>query len=355
MIFSNSLTITVTEERFQSTKKTGTNKLLLSKDLFFSKLKHLSPKHKNNKFIYYTANFASLLIPAKIFEIHLPKLLLKVLEYDTGYILNRVNYYNKLNKTTELNDDCIQLIDFKLKRKFKTYFFDTYEHTKYFPKRLKMSYFFGDITAIPDAPSFVKSRPINGDISNSVLLKLNKVRHFNFINDKKPFHEKKNMLVGRFDGEQPQRVKFLRMYNKHPLCNVGQIHRKNKQRKFEKEYLTISEQLNYKFILCLEGNDVSTAVKWVMSSNSIAVMPKPKYETWFMEGCLIPNYHYIEIKDDYSDLEEKINYYIDHTEAAEDIISNANKYVNQFKNKRQEQLISLLTVIKYLKNTNQEF
>ena len=29
---------------------------------------------------------------------------------------------------------------------------------------------------------------------------------------------------------------------------------------------------------------------------SIVIMPKPKYETWFMEGTLIPDYHYIFIK-----------------------------------------------------------
>ena len=38
-------------------------------------------------------------------------------------------------------------------------------------------------------------------------------------------------------------------------------------------------------------------------------MPKPKYETWFMEGKLKDGSHYIEVKDDYSDLEEKIKYY----------------------------------------------
>ena len=42
-----------------------------------------------------------------------------------------------------------------------------------------------------------------------------------------------------------------------------------------------------------------------MSSNSVAVMPRPKYESWFMEGRLQPGVHYIEIKDDYSDLEPK--------------------------------------------------
>ena len=68
--------------------------------------------------------------------------------------------------------------------------------------------------------------------------------------------------------------------------------------------------------MALEGNDVASNLKWVMSSNSIAVMPRPTCETWFMEGKLIPNYHYIEIKPDYSDLPEKLQYYIDHPEEA---------------------------------------
>src|SRR3712207_8514316 len=41
-------------------------------------------------------------------------------------------------------------------------------------------------------------------------------------------------------------------------------------------------------------------------------MPRPRYETWFMEGRLRADYHYIEIADDYSDLEAKLKYYIDH-------------------------------------------
>ena len=48
-----------------------------------------------------------------------------------------------------------------------------------------------------------------------------------------------------------------------------------------------------------------------MSSKSVAVMPKPKFESWFMEATLIPNFHYIEIKDDYSDLNDKLEYYIE--------------------------------------------
>src|SRR5690606_11186562 len=97
----------------------------------------------------------------------------------------------------------------------------------------------------------------------------------------------------------------------------------------------------------LEGNDVATNLKWIMSSNSIAVMPLPKYETWFMEGRLVPDYHFICIKDDYSDLEEKLNYYIRHEDKAIEIVSHAHDYVAQFKNKRQEDVIALQVLQKY--------
>jgi hypothetical protein len=117
--------------------------------------------------------------------------------------------------------------------------------------------------------------------------------------------------------------------------------------------MTIDEHLEYKFILCIEGNDVATNLKWVMSSNSLAVMPRPRYETWFMEGRLIPNYHYVEIKADYSNLEDRLTYYIQHTNEALQIIENAHQYIAQFRDKKREDLISLLTLRKYFKQTKQ--
>ena len=91
-----------------------------------------------------------------------------------------------------------------------------------------------------------------------------------------------------------------------------------------------------------------------MSSNSVAVMPKPKFESWFMEGKLIPDHHYIQIKEDYSDLEEKLNYYIKYPKKLIQISSNANNYVNQFKDVNDEKIISLLVMEKFFKLTNQK-
>jgi hypothetical protein len=104
--------------------------------------------------------------------------------------------------------------------------------------------------------------------------------------------------------------------------------------------------------MSLEGNDVASNLKWVMSSNSIAVMPRPTCESWFMEGKLIPNYHYIEIKSDYSDLKERLAYYIVHPEEAEAIIRHAHEYVDQFRDRKREHLISYLVLKKYFDITN---
>lgn len=116
---------------------------------------------------------------------------------------------------------------------------------------------------------------------------------------------------------------------------------------------TFREHFDYKFIMALEGNDVASNLKWVMSSNSIAVMTRPTCETWFMEGKLIPDYHYIEIKDDLSDLEEKLNYYIAHPAEAEQIVEHAHEYVSQFFDAGRERLISLLVMDKYFQVTKQ--
>ena len=92
-----------------------------------------------------------------------------------------------------------------------------------------------------------------------------------------------------------------------------------------KSFMSINDQLNYKFIFCLEGKCISTNLYWAMSSNSVCVMPKPKYESWFMEGKLRDGVHYIQVKDDFSDAEEKIEFYSNKNDKCLEIIDNANK------------------------------
>ena len=321
-------------------------------------LKRLSFKNKNNKTVYYLKNYLKLFISTKYFQKKLATELDKIKNLNTEnykQVILRFNYYNQLNKKSVLSSNAQKLSELKLQKAHKTYYFDLNEYSKYFNQDLKGHFLFGDITKIPKEPGLVKSRPINNKNINSVLLKWNKIRHFTFISkDDLPYTKKKDQLVFRakVHSSQPQRIKFLEKHYGHPMCNIGKVNSNNLNRLWMVKRMTYLQQLQYKFILCLEGNDVASNLKWVMSSNSIAVMPKPKYETWFMEGRLIADYHYIEIKDDYSDLEERLRFFIKHPKKAELIIENANKHVEQFKDQNNEDLISLMVLDKYFKSTN---
>jgi hypothetical protein len=229
------------------------------------------------------------------------------------------------------------------------YFFDAYQYIRFFPADRRFSYVFGDVIHVPDVPSIVKSRPIAGDNRNSVVMKLEKNRHFIVLDDKIPFQQKDNKIIF-YAGlrDKPHRIDFMHKYFGHPECLCGNIEKDaSLPPEWHVKKISLKAHLKHKFVLALEGNDVSSNLKWIMSSNSLAVMPRPKYETWFMEGRLIPNVHYVEIRDDYSDLIQRMAYYIEHPAEAEKIIRNANQYVAQFNNQKRETIISLMVLRKY--------
>ena len=72
-----------------------------------------------------------------------------------------------------------------------------------------------------------------------------------------------------------------------------------------------------------------------------------------MEGLLKPGVHYVEVKEDFSDVEEKINYYITHTDEAQAIINNAHAFVAQFFDKKREQIIQIMVLQRYFEKSHQ--
>lgn len=305
------------------------------------------------KISYYAKSLIRQLIPTVLYKRQLQKKLTLINTFNKACILQRVNYYNRLHSFETLTDGML-LKDIPVFKTPKTYNFDLFEYARYFNSLLKIKYLAGDVNHIEPQPTIQKSRSLTiTPNDNAILLKLDKKRHFVFVDDLIPFKEKKNMLIGRGAVTQPHRIKFMEQYFGHPMCDLGQVNNKGGNLKWLRSKVPVKEHLKYKFILSLEGNDVATNLKWIMSSNSIAVMPKPKYETWFMEGSLIPDHHYIAIKDDYSDLEEKLTFYINNQHKAQEIIANANRYITQFLDSEQEDVISLLVLQKYFYYTSQ--
>lgn len=313
---------------------------------------------KNSHIIYYIKAFSMLLTPTCVLRARERRLLASYHKRaDKEKINDRVNYYNQLEQVVALPDNSPQLEHhtYQEHQCSSVYFFDTFEFTRYFPRKLHWNHQPGDVTCLFDKPTVVKTRPLHQEdprFHNSILMNLDKVRHFLFVKDPIPFTEKKPVVLFRGEAHgKPARLKFLQMFKGKPGFDVGDTSHKL-DASLQVGKLSINEHFKYRYIMALEGNDVASNLKWVMSSNCIAVMPRPTCESWFMEGTLIPNYHYIEIKPDFSDLEERIRYYNEHTDEALAIIQHAHEYVSQFLDPKREKIISYLVMRKYFQKTS---
>jgi hypothetical protein len=145
-----------------------------------------------------------------------------------------------------------------------------------------------------------------------------------------------------------------RWYQKHPKIDVG-FSFVSQQKDEYRSYVNKNHYplLFYKYILSIEGNDKDSGLNWKLNSNSVIFMPKPTCVSWLMEDQLIPNYHYILVKDDFSDLYDRYKWCEEHPRECRRIIKNANFYMRMFRNKENEKHIERQVLNTYLTNVNQ--
>jgi len=299
---------------------------------------------------YYLENLSALLTPRAVYQRRLPALLA---EPPDAEMRERIDYCHPVRDPFDPGPGA-RPFRLDLRDKRSTYQLDFYQSLRYFDADARVNTLFGDNILEPDTPAFVKTRPIGIEASKGILLKLNQVRHFYFVRDHLPFETKQNRLVWRGNAHQPHRKAFLERFLDHPRCDIGHHHKRpSPVAAWNKGPLSVARQLRSKFILALEGNDVATSLKWILSSNSLCFMPKPRYESWFMEGRLQAGVHYVELAPDFSDLDEKIDYYSRENAAALEIIRNANAWVDRFRDPRRERLISLHVADRYLRLSGQ--
>jgi len=74
---------------------------------------------------------------------------------------------------------------------------------------------------------------------------------------------------------------------------------------FDKE-MDRKDLLKYKYLLSIEGNDLSSGLKWMLFSNSVVFLPPVTYASWAMEPLLEPFVHYIPVYPNMTNLEEMV-------------------------------------------------
>ena len=308
---------------------------------------------KNPKLWYYICAYARLLVPRFLLRRCVARLDDTVQRRDdVDYIASRVHYYAKASIYPSTTKEAWMQGSCEVRRtpvpRQKVYWLDSIPFSRCFPSTLRWHLEWGDVTWVPPVPSIVKSRPITSDNYNSVIMKLDRVRHFTFINDRLAWRNKIDRVIfrGKVAHKEP-RLEFMERWYGHERVDAGAIDRVRPE--WQRPKMSLYAHLRFRYIMCIEGNDVASNLKWVMSSNSIAVMPRPTCETWFMEGLLIPDYHYIEVKPDFSDLLERLDYFSAHPSEAEAIVEHAHEWVKQFRDSRRERLISLLVMRRYFR------
>lgn len=178
------------------------------------------------------------------------------------------------------------------------------------------------------------------------LIMLNSPRHYDPIKNVQeydiPYKEKKNCILWRGTTTGKTHIyneRFLLVskyysYDKSKI-NVGfsYICQKITLPEFEKYIvgeMSMKEMLTYKFLVSVEGNDVASGLKWMLSSNSVVIMPKPTCISIICENLLEPYVHYIPVKDDFSDLEDVYKWCLNNENKCFEIINNAKKYMSIF-------------------------
>lgn len=262
---------------------------------------------------------------------------------------SRIDYYHQINGPISL-DGARTMRDMPFDQTY--YYYDFRRISKYFGDDIRANWEFGDVTLVPDRPTLLKSRPIAGDIANSLVMKLESFRHFQWSNDPVAFADKQPRAVWRGDLNNPLRRALVARYNDDPHHDIGHT-RRSGETVPPKAFVSAQAQLGFRYIISIEGNDVATNLKWVMSSGSLCLMPKPKYETWYMEGRLEPGVHYVALRDDFADLDEKIDHYEANPNEARAIVAAANAYTQTFRNAADELTLSLLVMQKYLELSGQ--
>ena len=82
-------------------------------------------------------------------------------------------------------------------------------------------------------------------------------------------------------------------------------------------------------------------------------MPRPRCCSWLMETRLIPNFHYVLLKDDFSDLKQKYEWCKKNQKGCKQIVNNANKFMEQFRKRKREENIENSVISKYFELTGQ--
>ena len=211
-------------------------------------------------------------------------------------------------------------------------------------------------------PVFVKTRNPYVNTSNGVICNLNSWRHWGVVDEvlrvNIPWDVKKASPIWRGSTtgikKKYNREHLVRDYfDKYDFGFNNITGKKNLHLgKYKKYPLSIIQMLEYKYVVVIEGNDKASGLNWAVASDSVPIMRKPLVHSWLCEPWLKPNVHYVEVNEDFSNLEEKITWCRENDELCQKIADNGKRFMFENFNKEREKEIETLLVHKVEEKLN---
>jgi hypothetical protein len=99
----------------------------------------------------------------------------------------------------------------------------------------------------------------------------------------------------------------------------------NDKRMFDEDRF-INYQVNFKYILILDGACIASAHQWVFASGSVPIIVSHPDNNYWFKKYLKPMVHYVPIEYDLSDLKEKIEWLRSNDDKAKQIAKNATEF-----------------------------
>lgn len=222
--------------------------------------------------------------------------------------------------------------------------FDRFEMDERF-KTATYPLFYGETGSTDRVPVMRKSR--RSDDSTSAIYNFRTLRLtypcYEAIRSDIAWREKNQNVIWRgATTGQEQRADLVKKYFDKYDVGFSSIKQKPEFANYKKSSVSIKDQLKYKFIISLEGNDVASNLRWILSSNSVPIMKKPCWQSWIMEERLQPNIHYLELNDDLSNLEEILSWSAENDDLCYAIAQNGKNYMSLFLDEENDLLVQKL-------------
>jgi hypothetical protein len=169
-----------------------------------------------------------------------------------------------------------------------------------------------------------------------------------------PWNKKREYAVFRgsatgigYNSETNPRIRLCEQFQNHPRCNVGITAWNNRYRKYSgdpmlhipestltlSKPLTLEEQSTYKYIIHVEGHVQAYRLSIELAMRSVILLVESEYKLWYQDR-LEPWVHYVPVHADLSDLDERIQWCIDHDDECKQIANQAREFYDQYLSKR---------------------